>query len=135
MVVVLGAGGVTAATLVRGQDTGTSSSAGSSTDAGGTAEDRAAAVPALTREGFGDQAAAALQAPVAAQGEGSTARSTLRAGCAPPPGRGTLRSVTLDGEPAVLVGRPARDGRRVVEAWSCDASRVLARTRVATPPS
>ncbi|KQT90912.1 hypothetical protein ASG49_14445 [Marmoricola sp. Leaf446] len=92
-------------------------------------------MPALTRDGFSGQAAAALQAPVAAQEDDSTARSTLRAGCAPPPGRGTLRSVTLDGEPAVLVGRPARDGRRVVEAWSCDASRVLARTRVATPPS
>lgn len=39
--------------------------------------------------------------------------------------------IVLDGKPAVLVvSRPAKDGSRLVGAWSCDGSRVLAFTTV-----
>lgn len=39
--------------------------------------------------------------------------------------------IVLDGQPAVLVvSRPAKDGSRLVGAWSCDGTRVLAFTTV-----
>lgn len=39
--------------------------------------------------------------------------------------------IVLDGKPSVLVvSRPAKDGSRLVGAWSCDGSRVLAFTTV-----
>lgn len=46
--------------------------------------------------------------------------------CAGPGIAGTRSSpVVLDGQPAVLVVHPANAGTRLVEAWSCDGSRVL----------
>ena len=61
------------------------------------------------------------------------AAAVRRAGCTPPPADdGALPSaITLDGRPAVLVVHPARDGRRLVQAWSCSGERVLASARVA----
>lgn len=142
---VVGIGGVTTATLVsRSQEqTASSSAGGSSADSGAeSGSSGTSGLPALTRAGFAEQAAALTTGPAAgpddregarAPGEGD--RSALTAGCAPPPGRGELTAVLLEGEPAVLVARPVRDGRQVLQAWSCDAARVLATTRVAVPPS
>ena len=148
---VVGIGGVTTATLVsRSQEQTASSSAGgssadSSAESGagsGAGSGEASRLPELTRAGFAEQATALASTPAAGPDDREGARapveggpSTLTAGCAPPPGRGELTAVLLEGEPAVLVARPVRDGRQVLQAWSCDASRVLATTRVAVPPS
>jgi hypothetical protein len=43
---------------------------------------------------------------------------------------GATYPITLDGGPAVLVVHPAHAGRRLVQAWSCDGSAVLASARV-----
>ncbi len=61
------------------------------------------------------------------------AAAVRRAGCTPPRADdGALPSaITLDGRPAVLVVHPDRDGRRLVQAWSCSGERVLASARVA----
>lgn len=54
--------------------------------------------------------------------------------CVSPPLTAGARvtAITFDGAPAVLVVRPAVQGRRLVEAWSCGGSQRLAQTRVAT---
>lgn len=134
--VVVGAGAVTATLATRGSSGsssdsgaagGAASSARSDQAESGPADD--ATVPTLTRAGFAAQVATLLADPAAeARRPG---RATLAAGCASPPGRGEVLTVRFEGEPAVLVVRPAEGGRSAVEAWTCDASQVLARTRVA----
>lgn len=132
VVVVVGTGAVTATLASRQGDEsssgadGTAGGAASSAESG-RAED--ATVPTLTRAGFAAQVATLLADPAAeARRPG---RATLAAGCSSPPGRGEVLTVRFEGEPAVLVVRPARAGRSTVEAWTCDAAAVLARTRVA----
>lgn len=130
VVLVVGAGGVTTAGLVGGSQDETATSGSES--AGGSAEEslRApATAPELGRAGFDADVAALL----AMRSADEQARPSL-APCTPPPGRGTLVPVRFEGQPAVLVARPARGSRQVVEAWTCDGSRVLATTRVPAPP-
>lgn len=45
------------------------------------------------------------------------------------PGAQTV-PITLDGSPATLVLHPAANGKQLVEAWSCDGTRVLASATV-----
>lgn len=57
----------------------------------------------------------------------ATAAST----CTPPKLDGVSSyALVLDGQPAVLVLHPASAGTRLVEAWSCDGTKVLAFTTV-----
>ncbi|MFL6021823.1 MAG: hypothetical protein ACJ72O_00645, partial [Marmoricola sp.] len=61
------------------------------------------------------------------------ARSVAKAlsSCAGPKLDGTSSlPIVLDGDPAVLVVHPANAGSRLVEAWSCDGTQVLAFTTV-----
>ncbi|HEX4189438.1 MAG TPA: hypothetical protein VHZ06_00475 [Marmoricola sp.] len=56
-------------------------------------------------------------------------KSAPTAACVGPTGTGgDLEPITLDGAPAVLVIHPVVDHHRLVEAWSCDGSTVLAST-------
>lgn len=51
--------------------------------------------------------------------------------CPGPEIAGTTRyPIVLDGRPAVLVAHPVSDGTRLLQAWSCDGSQVLAFTTV-----
>lgn len=43
---------------------------------------------------------------------------------------GTATQITLDGKPAVLVVGPIKDGKQLVQAWSCDGSGPLASATV-----
>lgn len=132
VVLVVGAGGVTTAGLVGRSADESASSGGQSASSGGSADEslRArATVPDLRRTGFATDVAALLASRTTAD----QARRDL-APCASPPGPGTLVPVRFEGRPAVLVTRPARGSRQVVEAWTCDASRLLATTRVPAPP-
>ncbi len=130
VVLVVGAGGVTTAGLVGGSADETATSGGESAGSSADESRRApGAVPELRRTSFTTDVAALLASRTADE----QARPSL-APCASPPGRGTLVPVRFEGQPAVLVARPAQDSRQVVEAWTCDASRVLATTRVPAPP-
>lgn len=54
-----------------------------------------------------------------------TAASEAQACTAPKIDGTTSYPVVLDGQPAVLVVHPTSDGSRLVEAWTCDATKVL----------
>ena len=76
------------------------------------------------------------QVPTAAAGD-KDVRTSLRTAsalarsCAGPRMAGTSSyPIVLDGAPAVLVVHPANAGSKLVEAWSCDGSQVLAFTTV-----
>jgi hypothetical protein len=80
-----------------------------------------------------------LRSPARVHGELSSSSSasgsvpTSRSACPGPPvtDGSTVTLVKLDAAPAALVVHPARKGRGLVEAWSCDGTHRLASTTVA----
>jgi hypothetical protein len=79
-----------------------------------------------------------LRSPTRLHGELSgtspgKAPASLSLACSGPPVKdgSNVTLVRLDATPAALVVHPARKGRSLVEAWSCDGTRRLASTTVA----
>jgi hypothetical protein len=150
-VVVVGVGGVTASSLgLLGGDSPTG--ANSSTDrnltqgqdgAGGRAEsdsgsgtaadpsapldDAAKGGAVLSASTFAADVEAFLRNRTGQAQPPETSRSLRSSGCPGPRiTDGAVPSrVTYDGRPAVLVVHPLRDGRRLVEAWTCTGDRTL----------
>jgi hypothetical protein len=150
-VVVVGVGGVTAASVgLLGGDspTGANSSAdrtvtqgqdgaGGRAESGsgsGTAADPSAPLDHAAKGGavlsastFAADVAALLRDRTEQAQPPETSRSLRSSGCPGPRiTDGAVPSrVTYDGRPAVLVVHPLRDGRRLVEAWTCTGDHTL----------
>jgi hypothetical protein len=150
-VVVLGVGGVTAASVgLLGGDSPTG--ANGSADRAVTQGQDGAGGRAESDSGSGTAAEPSAPLDTAATGGAVLSASTFAADVEaflrdqagqgqPPETSGSLRSsgcpgptitdgavpsrVTYDGRPAVLVIHPLRDGRRLVEAWTCTGDRTL----------
>lgn len=95
-------------------------------DADGRVENRRTPAPSAVEPGTGADTST----------NGTLARAQLQAAtkagtCTPPELDGVSSyALVLDGEPAVLVLHPASSGIRLVEAWSCDGTKVLAFTTI-----
>lgn len=150
-VIVVGAGGLTAANLgvfddsrsadstagaESGPDTGPDSGAADS----GAAESGAdlAATPDLASATFAEDVAVLLEedpdlgAPPRSQARESPGPA-VAAACPGPAGPKDTAAVPvrLDGDLAVLLVHPPREGRTLVEAWTCPGDRRLAAARLA----
>ncbi len=143
-VVVLGVGGVAVSNLGLLDDSGGTSAGSTADSAGGEAgveqAPEALPAPALSSTSFAADATALLRrTPALAAPPGAAARERSRALLPPPecpgpeqPRAATRTLVRLDGEPAVLLVRPERAGRRLVQAWTCDGARTLASARLSS---
>jgi hypothetical protein len=86
------------------------------------------ALPVLT---FGTRGPARVHGELSGTSSGRAPASPSVACSGPPVTDGsTVTLVKLDAAPAALVVHPARKGRSLVEAWSCDGTRRLASTTV-----
>ena len=160
-VIVLGLGALTATNLGRHHDSATSADAGAGTakaekvpsasspgtvDSYGTTAGRRAVdlhVATFTRDVRALLVRApALRAPARVQGQsdgqpkGQSSAQAPTSSSVPCPGptdtdASSTTVVRLDAAPAALVVHPAGNGKRLVEAWSCDGSRRLASTTIA----